>query len=64
MINFKSYSLLSVVFTVGMVAYAVQKHETFFNIVVYLTSQKINLVIFFNFLVVVIFNLEAFLVWI
>ena len=64
MISFKSYSLLSTVTTVGMIMNAIQKHETFFNIVVYLTSQKINLLIFFNFLVVILINLEAFLVWI
>ena len=63
-INFKVYSFFSLVITVGMVMNAIQKYETFYNIVVYLTSQKINLLIFFNFLMVVLINIVNTLVWI
>jgi len=62
MFSFKSYSVITVFSTVGMIINAIQKHETFFHIVVYLTSQKINLVIFFNFLLVTLINLGGFLV--
>lgn len=64
MLSFKSYSIVSIVSTVGMIINAIQKNETFFNTVVYLTSSKINLVIFFNFLVVTLINLGNILVWI
>jgi len=62
MFSFKLYSLVSVVSTAGMIINAIQKYETFYNIVVSLTSQKINLLIFFNFLVVVLINLVNLLV--
>lgn len=63
-IGFKSYSLISIISTVGMIFNAIQKQETFFHTVVYLTSQKINLLIFFNFILVVLINLGGFLVWV
>ena len=62
MLTFHSYSVLSVLSTIGMILNAIQKHETFFNIVVYLTSQKLNLLIFFNFIVVFLANLGGILV--
>ena len=55
---------MSIVSTCGMIFNAIQKYETFYNIVVYLTSQKINLLIFFNFLVVTLINVINLLVWI
>ena len=64
MLGFYFYSFLSMTATVGVIYNAIQKQETFFNTVVFLTSQKINLLIFFNFLVVVLMNLGNFLVWI
>jgi hypothetical protein len=64
MLSFQFYSFFSIVSTVGMIIHAIQKQETFFNTVVYLTSSKINLLIFFNFLVVGLFNLGNFMVWI
>lgn len=64
MISFKAYSFVSICSTIGMIFHAVQKQETFFNTIVYLTSSKINLLIFFNFLVVSLFNLGNLLVWI
>lgn len=64
MINFKLYSLVSTVITGVMIGNAIQKYETFYNIVVYLTSQKINLVIFFNFLSVCLINFVNLLVWV
>lgn len=64
MINFKSYSFVSVILTVGMIINAIQKHDTFFNTIVFLTSSKINLLIFFNFLLISLINLGNILVWI
>jgi hypothetical protein len=62
--TFQSYSLLSVATAVGMVFHAVQKQEgSFFNTVVYLTSQKINLLIFFNFFTVILINMASVLIW-
>ena len=63
--TFQSYSLLSVVTAFAMIVHAVQKQEgSFFNTVVYLTSQKINLLVFFNFFVVALFNMAGIMIWI
>jgi hypothetical protein len=63
--TFRVYSLVSVATTAAVVLHAVQKQEgSFFNTVVYLTSQKLNLLILFNFLVVLLSNLTAVLIWI
>ena len=64
MLSFKAYSFISIISTIGVIFNAIQKHETFFNTVVYLTSSKINLLVFFNFLVVALFNIGNILVWI
>ena len=48
-----------------MVVHAVQKQDgSFFNTVVYLTSQKINLLVFFNFIIIVLVNAASLLIWI
>lgn len=63
--SFRSYSLFSFLTTAGMVFHAVQKQEgSFFNTVVYLTSQKINLLVFFNFFVILLVNMAGILIWI
>jgi hypothetical protein len=63
--TFRVYSLASLVTTAAMVLHAVRKQEgSFFNTVVYLASQKINLVILFNFLIVLLSNLTSVLIWI
>jgi hypothetical protein len=50
---------------VAMVVNAINKQEgSFFNTVVYLTSQKINLLVFFNFFIVVLVNSTAIMIWI
>lgn len=64
MINFKLYSLISTIITGVTIGNAIQKYETFYNIVVHLTSQKVNLVIFFNFLLVILINFVNLLVWV
>eukprot|EP00347_Sterkiella_histriomuscorum_P024413 403331202 len=64
MINFKLYSLISALITFITISNSIQKYETFYNIVVHLTSQKVNLVIFFNFLSVVLINFINLLVWV
>ena len=50
------YSVLSIALTVGIVTNAVKTQRTFFDIVVQLTSSKLNLVIFLNCLIVVLTN--------
>lgn len=63
--TFRTYSVLSVATTLAMVAHAIDKQEgSFFNTVVYLTSQKVNLLVFFNFFVVTLVNMAGVLVWI
>ena len=63
--NFKTYTLLSLAGTFGIIAHAFQKQEgSFFNTVVYLSSQKINLLVFFNFFVVTLINLTNILIWV
>ena len=63
--TFRSYSLMSVIAAGAMVLHAVEKQEgSFFNTVVYLTSQKLNLLILFNFFAVVLVNLTSLLIWI
>ena len=65
LISFTSYSLVSVMTAVAMVVHAINKQEgSFFNTVVYLTSQKINLLVFFNFFIVVLVNSTAIMIWI
>jgi hypothetical protein len=65
MLSFRSYSLLSVLTTAAMVIHAIKKQEgSFFNTVVYLTSQKINLLVFFNFFVVALVNMTNILIWV
>ncbi len=64
MIGSLIYTVCSTAATGGVIYNAIQKQETFFNTVVFLTSQKVNLLIFFNFLVVVFMNIGNFLVWI
>jgi hypothetical protein len=63
--NFKTYTLLSLACTFGIIAHAFQKQEgSFFNTVVYLSSQKLNLLVFFNFFVVTLINLTNILIWV
>jgi hypothetical protein len=63
--NFKTYTLLSLAGTFGIIAHAFQKQEgSFFNTVVYLSSQKINLLVFFNLFVVTLINLTNILIWV
>lgn len=64
MISFKAYTFLSVGATIATIYNAIAKHDTFFNTVVYLTSQKLNLLIFFNFLIAIIINFGNLVVWI
>ena len=65
LMNFKTYSLLSLAATFGIIWHAFQKQEgSFFNTVVYLSSQKVNLLVFFNFFVVTLINLTNILIWI
>jgi hypothetical protein len=64
-LNFKTYTVLSLVGTFGIIAHAFQKQDgLFFNTVVYLSSQKINLLVFFNFFVVALINLTNILIWV
>ena len=55
MISFQLYTFVSVVSTIGMIINAIQKYETFFNTVVYLTSSKINILVFFAKVVALLF---------
>jgi hypothetical protein len=64
MLSFQLYSYVSIFSTVGIIINAVQTYETFFNIIVYLTSSKVNLLILFNFMVICLFNVGNILVWI
>jgi hypothetical protein len=64
MLSFKFYSYVSILSTVGIVVNAIQQYTTFFHIVVFLTSSKINLLIFFNCLLVGLINVGNLLVWI
>jgi hypothetical protein len=65
LMNFKTYSLLSLAATFGIIGHAFQKQEgSFFNTVVYLSSQKVNLLVFFNFFVVTLINLTNILIWV
>ena len=57
------YSVLSVSFTVGIVVNAVKSQRTFFDIVIQLTSSKLNLVIFLNCLIVVLTNAANLMVY-
>lgn len=48
-----------------MIFHAYRKQDgSFFNTVVYLTSQKVNLLIFFNFFIVLLINVANFLIWV
>ena len=55
---FKFYSVVSLVVPCYIVANAMNNHDTLFGLLVYLTSQKLNLLIFFNavFMIVVLFT--------
>ena len=51
---FGAYSVLSIAVPVGIVLKTIQRERTFFDMVIYLTSSKLNLVLFLNCLVVVL----------
>jgi hypothetical protein len=64
-VNFRNYSLFSAVTAFAMIAHAYQKqHGNFFNTVVYLTSQKVNLLVFLNFFLVSLLQIGNILVWV
>lgn len=52
--NLPLYSLVSIGVAIGIVANAVKSGQTFFDIVIQITSSKLNLVIFLNCLAVLI----------
>jgi len=55
---------MSLIIPFMIVTDAVKSHETVFGTLVYLTSQKVNLLIFFNGVVVVILLFTNLLIWI
>jgi hypothetical protein len=63
-IYFHAYTGLSIAATVSLVLNAVQVHGNFFDVVVDLTSSKLNLVVFLNCLVAILCNLYYIFVWV
>ena len=65
MVNFRNYSIFSAVTAFAMIAHSYQKQDgNFFNTVVYLTSQKVNLLVFLNFFLVTLLQMGNILVWV
>ena len=60
---FGAYSALSIAIPVGIVVKTVQRERTFFDVVMHLTSSKLNLVLFLNCLAVVLSNAAHLLVY-
>ena len=60
---FKIYSLVSLVVPVWIVVRAVAEHKTAFGTLVNLTSFKLNLLLFFNGVVVLLIQFFSFLIW-
>jgi len=63
MISFKTYSFLSVLTTAAVILRTTTLHRNFFDSVVILTHEKINLVIIFNFIVVILMNFGNLMIW-
>jgi len=61
---FKIYSLASLLVPIWIVGNAVAEHKTMFGTLVNLTSFKLNLLIFFNGIVVLLMQFSNFLIWI
>ena len=61
---FKIYSLTSLLVPIWIVVSAVAEHKTMFSTLVNLTSFKLNLLIFFNGIVVLLMQFSNFLIWI
>lgn len=59
---FGAYSVLSIAVPVGIVVNTVQRERTFFDVVMYLTSSKLNLVLLLNCLFIVLTNAANLLV--
>ena len=65
LVNFRNYSIFSAVTAFAMIAHSYQKQDgNFFNTVVYLTSQKVNLLVFLNFFLVTLLQMGNILVWV
>ena len=60
---FGAFSLVSIAVPVGIIIKTVQKERNFLDMVMHLTSSKLNLVLFLNCLVVIIANAANLLVW-
>ena len=60
---FGTFSLISIAVPVGIIIKTVQKERNFLDMVMHLTSSKLNLVLFLNSLVVIIANAANLLVW-
>jgi hypothetical protein len=54
---FAAYSVGSTLATIALVENAVSLHGNFFDVVVDLTSSKINLLVFLNFLLCILLNM-------
>ena len=59
---FGAFSVLSVGIPLGIVMKAVRHEQTFFDVVMRLTSSKLNLVLFLNCFIIVLSNLANLLV--
>lgn len=59
---FGAFSVLSIAFPIGIVLKTVQRERTYFDVVMQLTSSKLNLVLFLNCFVVVLSNMGNLLV--
>ena len=60
---FGAFSIISIAVPVGIIIKTVQKERNFLDMVMHLTSSKLNLVLFLNCLVVIIANAANLLVW-
>ena len=60
---FKIYSTVSLIVPVWIVAVAVSEHKTTFSTLVDLTSFKLNLLLFFNGVMVLLILFSNFLTW-
>ena len=61
---FKIYSLVSLVIPIWIVVRTVADHKTAFSTLVNLTSFKLNLLLFFNGVVVLLIQFFSFLIWV
>ena len=59
---FGAFSVLSIAIPIGIVLKTVQRERTFFDVIMQLTSSKLNLVFFLNCFVVVLSNMGNLLV--